>query len=210
MSLKDSWSSISKDFAKEYLRYYPKQCKMFMSDFISKLDKEKKVKLLELGCGNCQNYEIYNNANNIEYTGVDFSETLLDVAREQYGQNDNITLVYEDIFKFLANSNEYYDICLLYHVIELTSSQDLLLDMASKISKYVGILWYEPPIHDHQIVELKDETYPNTPNTPYIRIKTSRDYYEHLIEKHNLMLVAKYIVDNNHQRLDILTQKPSV
>jgi hypothetical protein len=199
-----SWSSISKDFAKQYLKYYPREAKHKLCDFINETMKDKKAKILELGCGNCQNYEIYNKTNKIDYTGVDFSKTLLDAAIEEYKNNNNFSIVYSDLYDYLENNNEIYDITLIFHVFELIESQDLILDLCSKCSNYIAILWYEPPIHDHHIVELKDKTYPDRENTPYLRIKTSKDYYSHLLKKHNLTIEHRAVVDPKKQVLDIL------
>ena len=87
--------------------------------------------------------------------------------------------------------------------MELIESQDLLIKYASEFSEHIAILWYEPPVHEYQIIELKGETYGGYDNTPYVRIKTSKDYYEHLLDKYSLELVATFSFSEK-QRLDIL------
>jgi ubiquinone/menaquinone biosynthesis C-methylase UbiE len=41
-------------------------------------------KVLDLGCGNGRLYEFFS-GRNIDYTGVDFSENLIRIAKEKYG-----------------------------------------------------------------------------------------------------------------------------
>ena len=202
VSYKESWSSISNEDAREYLKYYPHDAKKALIPFLQSLDKD--IKMLEVGCGNCQNFPIYNNSLvNMDYTGVDFSEPLVRVAVEEYGDLENFNVECSDFYDFFESSIKRFDITLMYHVMELVESQDLLIKYASESSDYIAILWYEPPIHDCQIIELKGETYGGYENTPYIRIKTSKDYYEHLLDKYSLDLVSTFNFSEK-QRIDIL------
>ena len=202
VSYKESWSSISNEDAKSYLKYYPKNAKRLLIPFIESLDKS--VSILEVGCGNCQNFPIYNDHfDNIEYTGIDFSKPLVDAAVEEYGDFENFNVKYCDFYDFFNSNSKKFDIILVYHVMELVESQDLLMYNISKCADYSAILWYEPPVHSYQVVELKGETYSGYTNTPYIRIKTSRDYYDHLLDKYSLDLLETYTLSEK-ERLDIL------
>jgi len=204
VSYKESWSSISDEDAKSYLHYYPKDGKLFLANHLR--DMNKPIRLLEAGCGNAQNFSIFNNIiKDFQYTGVDFSEPLINAAKIETERHDNACICHDDVFSFFSNLNkaQRFDVIFISHVIELIESQDLLLWYAAQYADMIAILWYEPPIHDHQIIEMKEATYKNCPNTPYIRIKTSKDYYEHLLDKHNLRLEKRFCSGAKHQ-LDIL------
>ena len=202
VSYKESWSSISREDAKDYLKYYPRDAKNALIPFLNSLDKN--IEMLEVGCGNCQNFPIYDGSvKGLKYTGVDFSEPLVQVALEEYGDLENFNVECSDFYNFFESNSKKFDITLIYHVMELIESQDLLIKYASEFSEHIAILWYEPPVHEYQIIELKGETYGGYDNTPYIRIKTSKDYYEHLLDKYSLDLVATFSFSEKQRTIKI-------
>ena len=70
-------------------------------------------KILDLGCGNGRLYEIFS-GENVDYTGVDFSENLIETARGKYGDHFQVA----DILS-LPFSSQYFDsvwsIAVLHH-----------------------------------------------------------------------------------------------
>jgi len=75
---------------------------------------EDKERILDLGCGNGRLYEIFKDKN-INYVGADFSENLIKVAREKYGDCFKVA----DILS-LPFSDNYFDsvwaIAVLHHI----------------------------------------------------------------------------------------------
>ena len=71
-------------------------------------------KVLDLGCGNGRLYQLFM-GQNIDYTGVDFSENFIKIAKEKYGDHFKIA----DILS-LPFSSQYFDsvwsIAVLHHI----------------------------------------------------------------------------------------------
>jgi ubiquinone/menaquinone biosynthesis C-methylase UbiE len=71
-------------------------------------------RVLDLGCGNGRLFELFQ-GRNIEYIGVDFSEKLIEKAREKYGEHFQIA----DMFS-LPFSDNYFDsvwsIAVFHHI----------------------------------------------------------------------------------------------
>lgn len=205
--LEKSWSAISPKAALNYLDYYPAENKTEIARFI----KNNKLKTaLELGCGNCTTYLHIAKSVDIDYTGVDFSEPLIQAAKERTKNKQNCRIVKQDIFKYLEKcSSNSFDIIIISHVMELVESQELLLAQATRCSKYIAILWFEPPSHDFHTVELKPSAHPkDSDNAPYLRIKTGSSFYKHIVEKYGLKVMQKN-VNRNHTKdlLHILCKK---
>lgn len=189
MTLQKSWSSISDNAATSYLSYYPTYNKHQFTKFIK--PKFRKARILELGCGNLNTYKLLTQSLNFEYTGVDFSLPLINAAKKVGGKG--ISLIHKDIYEYLESyDGPRFDIILMSHLIELVESQDLLLHYCAKHAPLIAIFWFDPPAHRFHRTEFKVSAHPSeTKYAPYLRIKTSTDFYKHLLEKHNLKIIYK-------------------
>lgn len=71
-------------------------------------------RVLDLGCGNGRLFELFR-GRNIEYIGVDFSEKLIEKAREKYGEHfqvaDILSLPFPDNY-----FNSVWSIAVLHHI----------------------------------------------------------------------------------------------
>lgn len=198
--LQASWSAISKVNAAHYLENYPDYNKKKLARYIkSRFDKVPRV--LELGCGSLATYKVMKRIVTMNYTGVDFSSPLVRVAKAKFPE---VTVINDENINYLKTyEGPKFDIVVLSHVMELMESQDLLLQLCTKITSLIGILWYEPPRHPFHVVELKPSAHPkDTISAPYLRILTAADYYEHLQKKHKLKIV--YEVQNPEVSTDVL------
>lgn len=120
---------------------------MILDAFSKGLNLEKRDILLDLGCGNgaLVNY-IFDNINS--YYGVDFSEYLISIAKENF-EKEGFNFCCNDILSFLKNLSEdnYFNKALCYGVFSYfdkkTSHQilELILKKCKLITKlYIGNL----------------------------------------------------------------------
>lgn len=188
---KQSWSSIPKDAAKTYLHYYPKTTIEEISTFIKKVYLEDQCNIIDVCCGNSQIYSYLKERNiDFSYTGIDFSKPLILEAMEVTENDPNARIVESDCYSFLEKDNQRYNVAICSHILELVESPDLLLHYLSNKCDFIAIRWYEPPIHDFHVDEVKRSAHSeHAENAPYIRRKMSVDYYTNLLNKHNLELV---------------------
>ena len=101
---------------------------MIVEKVITSLSFSKKDHLLDLGCGNAalsSNFFPLINS----YTGVDFSEYLLDIAREFFKPNDHVNYIESDVVSFVENSeSNIYNKILMYGVMSYLK-RDVFLDL---------------------------------------------------------------------------------
>jgi len=89
------------------LNHYPDHWKHFINTILS-LGKEKKYKLLDIGCGVGTYKEICRtHFPNISYTGKDYSQEAIDIAKKRWGGTNWVVGDYQSITKHDA---EVYDI----------------------------------------------------------------------------------------------------
>ena len=177
--LSDSWNSFAPEIAARYLKSYgspSESSKILLLDVLRTCAKNtKNLKILDLGCGNGQIGEFLTDNNfSCEYTGVDFSEVLLDAAK--------VSLPKSTFFKDDINSLEgitgNYDVALFSHVFELLSCPENSLSAARKFAKTVVIRFYEPPEFEMDTVDLRWLDIGSDKQVPYIRRKMSKNYYQ--------------------------------
>ena len=184
----NSWGDLAGDKAKDYLHYYPKEMKIAMAKFIGTISSEPKV--LDIGCGNAQIFPLLKSHNpNLRYTGVDITDSLVDVAKGVVG--DVGIIVKDDIFKFVTNTNERFDVSILSHMLECIESPDLIMGKAANISDYIAIHWYDTPKYDYDAVTIAKNPHSEDSFKPYLRRKMGKDYWEYIINRYNLVLVHR-------------------
>jgi len=104
---KRTYNQISDEFSNTRKRNWPEieELKKYINDG---------EKILDLGCGNGRLSEIFS-GKNIDYTGVDFSERLVEIAKSKYGDFFRVA----DILN-LPFSNQNFDsvwsIAVLHHI----------------------------------------------------------------------------------------------
>jgi len=198
---KKSWNP-PKHLAKDYLHNYPPGTRKQLANFM----KEKGLKsALDIGCGNAQLYPILKKeVPSLEYTGIDGSKSLIDAAKEVVG-NDG-TLVLEDMYKYMQNNTHQYDVSVLSHILECVESPEMLVDLASKSSKYLAILWFDTPKYQYDAVIVAESAHPGEGFRPYIRRKMGAGFWKYIVTHYGLEGVYR-VGDGPNNILDIYERK---
>lgn len=183
-SLGDSWGAFSADIASKYLKSYGHpslSSKKLLVDVLKECARGiVSPKVIDLGCGNAQIGEYFIKEKfDCDYTGVDFSDVLLDVARRCLPSGRFI----KDDVNTLAEVSGQYDIAVYSHVVELLSSPEDSLAAAGKLAKTVVIRFYEPPDFERDSVELRWMEVGDGKQVPFLRRKMSRDYYSLILAR---------------------------
>jgi len=200
---KKSWSNFeTPDQAENYLKNYPNQSAYKILEFLGSTVNS----IIDVACGNAQLYPIFKDQNpDILYTGLDFSEPLVDVAKKTISNDNNARIVVSDMYDYLLNTEEKYDLAVLSHIVECCESPDLLLGRLSSISRYIAIRWYNPPKYQYDFSEIRMSPLSGSiGNSPYIRREMSTDYYNHLLSKYDLKVIHEF---SGVDLLHILTKK---
>ena len=194
---------IEPEDAKTYLHYYPRVNKEALSKWIN-ANLNDNFNVLDIGCGNAQFYSILKEYNsNFRYTGIDNSENLVNEGTKVVG---NQTVIKTDIYKYMNQISDCYDICILSHMIECIESPEYIINKASKICKYISILWYDYPTYDYDTTFIINQSSDPSILKLITRRKMSKDYWNHIINKNNLHLV--YSTKNSEKDvLEIYQQK---
>ena len=176
--LSESWGAFSPENASAYLKTFGHPAigsKRILLDIMRSDASKVNPSILDLGCGNGQLYEFFKEQDwSCDYTGVDFSDALLDVARRQ---NPEATFIQGDVNNLSSLINSKFDYVIYSHVIEMLESPERSLQEAIKTTDRVLIRFFEPPEFDVDTVELRDMDL-GLGKVPYLRRKMSRKYYQ--------------------------------
>lgn len=175
---RESWDSFSPEIAAAYLKTFGHPAsgsKQILLDVILSLSDRAKPSILDLGCGNGQLLEFFKeNGLACDYTGIDFSDALLAVARRQ---NPESTFIQGDVNQLPSLVAGRFDFVIYSHVIEILESPELSLLEAKKVTDRILIRFFEPPEFDVDTVELREMDL-GLGKVPYLRRKMSRSYYQ--------------------------------
>lgn len=201
--LKNSWGSFTQKAAKDYLKTFGSpsmESKLILSDVLHDLSGGKCLSVIDLGCGNANLAEyLAEKKLNFKYTGVDFSDALLDAAKVIYPHADFIC----DDVNSLEGVTEKYDVAVYSHVIEMLSSPERTLLAAKQFAKKIVIRFFEPPEFEVDSVELLDMDVGGETRVPYLRRKMSKDYYRLILSKMGCTRVDVY-KDNYKDQVHVL------
>ena len=200
---KKSWSNFeTTDQTENYLKNYPNQSAYKILEFLGSTVNS----IIDVACGNAQLYPIFKDQNpDIVYTGLDFFLFLVVAAKKTISNDNNARIVVSDMYDYLLNTEEKYDLAVLSHIVECCESPDLLLGRLSSISNYIAIRWYNPPKYQYDFSEIRmSPINESIGNSPYIRREMSTDYYNHLLYKHDLKIIHEF---SGVDLLHILTKK---
>lgn len=76
----------------------------YMLEAMSEIDSNENIKILDLGCGPGQLInELYDKFKNVEITGVDFSEKMLEISKKRTPQAAHIKLDAAELYKLKGN-----------------------------------------------------------------------------------------------------------
>jgi len=202
--LKNSWDSFSKKTAKKYLKGLGNgsvNSIKIISEILKKFDS--KINVLDLGCGNGQLIQkLIDYGVDVNFTGVDFSNSLLKAAIESI---PNSTFINDDITK-LSKVETNFKIGIYSHVIEMLESPIESLLNASNICEIIIIRFFEPPNFKYDCTEIRemivDEQ--NGLNAPYIRRKISKNYYNLILNEIKCKKVERYLDEYSNDEVHVL------
>lgn len=204
--LRESWNNFNEEYAKEYLKYFPKKLHIeAINDIFTSFENPS---IIDVGCGNCQLYEtIASHKKPFVYTGIDWSKPLLESYK---GNNENINIIAGDILDEKCYYNKKYDAAFVSHVVELVSSPEKLFNILANIANKIYIVWYEYPRYENSVFEVRNfvNSYNESKNiiSPYLRSKISKNYWNFILEKNNLKTL-KEVYMSEKDALTILKVK---
>lgn len=184
INLSDSWNAFSPEIASQYLKTYGHPAvssKALLVDVLREATRHiRKPSVIDLGCGNAQVGEYFvDQGFDCAYTGVDFSDVLLDAGRCAL---PTATLIKDDV-NSLSAVKGHYDVAFYSHVIETLSAPEDSLAAARGLANTVVIRFFEPPEFPRDSVELRWLDVGSDKQVPYIRRKMSRDYYRLMLAR---------------------------
>jgi SAM-dependent methyltransferase len=184
--LQRSWGSLTLERAAEYLKTYGAPSpgsKQLLLEVIEEQVKRRPVSLVDLGCGNAHLYEFFREQGlDCDYTGVDVSAPLLQVARANNEGDPRASFVEADV-NTLEGLERRFDVAIYSHVLEMIASPESSLAAAKRHADRIAIRFFEPPEAEHDLVELREMEIGDGTTVPYIRRTMGRDYYRLILSK---------------------------
>ena len=108
-----------------YINKYSQNYFIFLNKFYSKLlPKNKKIKILDLGCGDGNFIYFLNTLKYKNVTGIDNDKNLIKLAKNNLLKTNTIQLA--DVKKYL-NKKNYFDLIILKDVIEHFDKSEIIL-----------------------------------------------------------------------------------
>lgn len=204
--LRRSWGAITPARAREYLRTQgaaSESARVLTAEVIESLGDGSATRLIDLGCGNGQMLELLRERGaSIHYTGVDFSEPLLDVARERFAGDAGARFVAADVNDPVVEGR--FDVALYSHVIEILSCPEGSLARARDLAAVTVIRFFEPPEHELDTVELREMEIGDGTKVPYLRRKIGRDAYRLMLARLGVRTVDVYRDDASRDQIHVL------
>jgi trans-aconitate methyltransferase len=201
-SLERSWGAFSDQRAEEYLTTGASspESRDIVVDILLSLSRGRKLAVLDLGCGNGATYRyLVERKVQMTYTGVDFSEPLLEAARRS---GPEATFLRDDVEKLEAVSGPF-DVVLYSHVLEMLGSPQASLERAAQLAPTIILRFFEPPEHAIDLVELLEMDVGGR-SVPYLRRTMSRDYYRLLLARVDAKTVDVYRCESSKDQVHVV------
>lgn len=204
----ESWSAFEPDIAKIYLDGFghpSDRSKQLMASVLLEIYGEREFHLADFGCGNGHLYGFFRSQGlNLRYTGLDFSTSLMQAARERYPDDDRVEFRECDIQDAHAEIGSA-DIVLYSHVIETLESPGASLASARRMAPRIMIRFFDPPADRYDRDEVrKMQVGEGDLAVPYLRRSMSLDYYNLLLMKIGCQTVDIHQVDGDKDEVHIL------
>lgn len=208
-ALSRSWSAMTPQRAKAYLKSYgaPSEgSKQLLVEVLREMGggDGDRLSVLDLGCGNAQLYEYFRESGlPCDYTGVDFSEPLLEAARATIGNDEHARCVRDDV-NTLVDLDGIFDVALYSHVLEILSCPEQSLQAARRHARTIVIRFFEPPDAEFDLVELREMEIGDGTMVPYLRRTMGRDYYRLMLTRLNCSGVDVYQDETAKDQVHVL------
>jgi ubiquinone/menaquinone biosynthesis C-methylase UbiE len=185
-----SWQAFSPDVASKYLDGYGYPSESSKELLLNVLESSGARTILDLGCGNAHLYEFFKARKlSCHYTGIDFSEPLLDAARAKHPEAEFIA---DDVHTLKTLSGRQFDFVIYSHVLEMLESPQASLKRAKELGRQVAIRFFEPPDAEIDKVELREMEGGLGP-VPYLRRTMSKKYYQLILSEIECKQVDVYL-----------------
>ncbi|NMB91670.1 class I SAM-dependent methyltransferase [candidate division WWE3 bacterium] len=126
------YQSISEEFSRSRQKPWKGWDRAVEKAFEALGSNDKKIKVLDLGCGNGRFYDFINNKNmNIEYVGIDTNN---DFIKRRANKTKNASFVKGDVIQDLNNIKEKYNIIAAFGLTHHIPSQSLRFTWFNKLS----------------------------------------------------------------------------
>lgn len=205
--LRNSWSAFSTDVAKVYLDGFgspSERGKLLTAIVLEDLFGRKPFRLADFGCGNAHLSAFFAKQGlSLRYDGYDFSSSLLDAARDRFSSDRSVRIIDADI-ESSEFSGEPCDVVLFSHVLETLQSPQKALMAAKRLAPLIVIRFYEPPIGDFDIAEIKQLDVGGSETFPYLRQTMSRGYYDFLLNSIGSTSVEVHQVDGDRDQVHVV------
>jgi ubiquinone/menaquinone biosynthesis C-methylase UbiE len=205
--IKQSWSAFSRDIAKIYLDGYghpSERSKALSAAVLREIFGNAEFRLADFGCGNghlCDYYKA--NGLSLQYSGYDFSLSLLAAGRDRYQHDQSARFIEADI-EDPNLSGEPCDVVLFSHVLEMLQSPQRGLLAARRLAPMVMIRFFEPPVGEQDIAELLQMEVGTGQTVPYIRRTMSRGYYNLLLDAVGCRSVDVHRAEGDKDQIHVL------
>lgn len=115
---------------------------------------DKIVKILELGCGTGNIASSLEAINNVVYTGIDASKSMLERAKKKIGKNTAFTFIQKNIDDPHFALSGQYDVVVINNVLYAIHNHQKIIDLVSKIISVDGSLVISEPLRNSSIREI--------------------------------------------------------
>jgi ubiquinone/menaquinone biosynthesis C-methylase UbiE len=184
--LRRSWSALSPGRSRAFLRTEDSPStgsRELLADVLRRHGRGKPLALIDVGCGNGQLYEFFRSFGlDCAYTGIDYSDPLLDAARAAHADDPSASFLVSDAAT-LSGVEGHWDVAIFSHVIEMLAAPEDALRAARRVADAIAIRFFEPPEFETDVVELRHLDVGEGRTAPYIRRKMSRDYYRLILAR---------------------------
>jgi Methylase involved in ubiquinone/menaquinone biosynthesis len=128
---KEDYDSIAQDFSRTRQSFW-KELEM-LKDYVKEGEK-----VLDIGCGNGRLFQILKDKN-IEYTGIDFSKNLIELAKKKYPEG-NFLVANALNLPFKENTFDKVFLIAVLHHIPSKELRSQVLKEAKRVLKPQGLL----------------------------------------------------------------------
>jgi ubiquinone/menaquinone biosynthesis C-methylase UbiE len=205
--LKDSWSAFPHEIAKVYLDGFghpSPHSKILVASLLREMFGRQPFRLADFGCGNAHMYGVFKERSlGCEYFGYDFSTSLFQAACERFADDPSAHFIEADIGDYDLIV-EQCDIVLFSHVLEMLASPESALTVARRAAPLIMIRFFEPPVNEIDLVELRQLNTGTDNSVPYLRRTISKDYYNLLLHKIGCRSVDVHQVNGDKDQVHVL------
>jgi SAM-dependent methyltransferase len=205
--LKQSWSAFTPEIAKDYLDGYghpSERSKQLVASLLKELFGGRRFRIADFGCGNGHLSAFFRSQGlACEYFGYDFSNSLLDAGRLRFAGDAETHFAEADI-EDPGLVVEPCDIVVYSHVLETLQSPQRSLLAARKTAPLIMSRFFEPPIGEFDITELRWMDVGRAEKVPYLRRTMSRQYYNMILDQVGCKSVDVHQVDGDIDQVHVL------